>query len=59
LGYTNLLTYPVGIIPWAIGYIVNAGVSFKRICRFLHEDNVKNESDEFLDVNIENNLNMG
>ncbi|KAL4483214.1 hypothetical protein ABPG74_019240 [Tetrahymena malaccensis] len=31
------LTYPMGILPWSIGYLVKIRVSFNRICQFLDD----------------------
>ncbi|EAS02577.3 ABC transporter C family protein (macronuclear) [Tetrahymena thermophila SB210] len=34
------LTYPMGILPWSIGYLVKIRVSFNRICQFLEDKEI-------------------
>ena len=36
----NFITFPLGILPWAFSNMVQTGVSYKRISRYLNEKEI-------------------
>ncbi|KAL4483223.1 hypothetical protein ABPG74_019249 [Tetrahymena malaccensis] len=48
----NLLTVPIGILPWTLGYLVKARVSYRRIKNFLNEKEIDHNNVVNLDLEL-------